>query len=181
MKRTSKAGEAIRSRVGSGFVAGITALLVMAFLVPAAFAQSGKVEKYSIVMKDYSYTPNKMTWHVGDTVQITLKNESTDKAHELLMGKDVNYSTDSFGKKYPDGWKTPLFTDASQVTFGEGTGIAELRADGPETVALNPKGGTVTYTLVVPDKVGTWQFGCFEENGSHFGDHNMKGTIEIVK
>ena len=147
----------------------------------AAFAQSGNVEKYSIVMKDYSYTPNSMTWHVGDTVQITLKNESTDKDHELLMGKDVNYSTDSFGKKYPDGWQTPLFTDASQITFGEGTGIAELRADGPETVALEPKGGTVTYSFVVPDKVGTWQFGCFEENGSHFGDHNMKGTVEIVK
>ena len=147
----------------------------------AAFAQSGNVEKYTIVMKNYSYTPDKMTWHVGDTVQITLKNESTDKDHELLFGKDVNYSTDSFGKKYPDGWKTALFTDISQVQFGQGTGIAELRADGPGTVALEPKGGHVTYTFVVPDKVGTWQFGCFEEDGSHFGDHNMKGTVEIVK
>ena len=179
--KTSQAGEVVRSKLGRGLVAGIAALLVMAFLVPAAFAQGGKVEKYTIVMKNYSYTPDKMTWHVGDTVEITLKNESPDKDHELLFGKDVNYSTDSFGKKYPDGWKTPLFTDASQVTFGEGTGIAELRADGPETVALEPKGGHVTYTFVVPDKVGTWEFGCFEEDGSHFGDHNMKGTVEIVK
>ena len=181
MKSASKSGASRRLRVGSGLVAGVAALLMMAFLLPAAFAQGGKVEKYTIVMKDYSYTPNKMTWHVGDTVQITLKNESTDKAHELLMGKDVNYSTDSFGKKYADGWKTPLFTDASQIQFLQGDGIAELRADGPETVALNPKGGHVTYTFTVPDKVGTWEFGCFEENGSHFSDHNMKGTIEIVK
>ena len=159
------------------------AVAVVGLLVAGstAFAQSGKVEKYTIVMKDYSYTPNKMTWHVGDTVEITLKNESTDKAHELLMGKDVNYSTDSFGKKYADGWQTPLFTDASQVQFGEGGDIAELRADGPETVALQPKGGHVVYTFTVPDKVGTWHFGCFEENGSHFSDHNMEGTIEIVK
>ena len=178
--KTSQAGEIVRSKLGRGLVAGIAALLVMAFLVPAAFAQGGKVEKYTIVMKNYSYTPNKMTWHVGDTVQITLKNESTDKDHELLFGKDVNYSTDSFGKKYPDGWKTPLFTDISQVQFGQGDGIAELRADGPGTIALEPKGGHVVYTFKVPDKKGTWQFGCFEEDGSHFGDHNMKGTVEIV-
>jgi plastocyanin len=163
------------------FVAWMAVLAGLFVAASTAFAQGGKVEKYTIVMKDYSYTPNKMTWHVGDTVQITLKNESTDKDHELLMGKDVNYSTDSFGKKYADGWKTPLFTDASQIQFLQGDGIAELRADGPETVALQPKGGHVTYTFTVPDKVGTWHFGCFEEDGSHFSDHNMEGTIEIVK
>ena len=162
------------------FVAWMAVFAGLFVAASTAFAQSGNVEKYTIVMKDYSYTPNKMTWHVGDTVQITLKNESTDKEHELLMGKDVNYSTDSFGKKFADGWKTPLFTDASQIQFVQGDGIAELRADGPETVALTPKGGHVTYTFKVPDKVGTWHFGCFEENGSHFSDHNMEGTIEIV-
>ncbi|MEJ2291023.1 MAG: hypothetical protein P8Y05_04830, partial [Deinococcales bacterium] len=129
------------------FVAWMAVLAGLFVAASTAFAQSGKVEKYTIVMKDYSYTPNKMTWHVGDTVQITLKNESTDKDHELLMGKDVNYSTDSFGKKFADGWKTPLFTDASQIQFLQGDGIAELRADGPETVALTPKGGHVTYTF----------------------------------
>ncbi|MEJ2359332.1 MAG: cupredoxin domain-containing protein, partial [Deinococcales bacterium] len=61
------------------FVAWMAVLAGLFVAASTAFAQSGKVEKYTIVMKDYSYTPNKMTWHVGDTVQITLKNESTDK------------------------------------------------------------------------------------------------------
>ncbi len=170
-----------RSKVNSGFV-GIAVLVLLAFLIPVASAQgTGKVEKFDIVMKDYSYTPNHMTWHVGDTVIITMKNESTDKAHELLFGKDVNYSTDSFGKKFADGWKTPLFTSVDQVRFTAGHDITELRADGPETIALAAKTGTVTYTFVVPDKVGQWEFGCFEEDGSHFQDHGMKGTVDIVK
>ena len=165
-------------KASSGFVVAIAAVLFFMVVGSAAFAAN---ETFNITMQDYSYTPNEMTWHVGDTVTITLTNNSTDKDHELLMGKDVNYSTDSFGNKYPDGWQTPLFTDLSQVTFVKGDGIAELRADGPGTVALIPKGGTVTYTFKVPNKPGQWQFGCFEENGSHFGDHNMKGTITIVQ
>lgn len=171
-----------RGKLSGGSGLGIAALVLLAFLLPAASAQgTGKVETYNIVMKDYSYTPNHMTWHVGDTVVINLKNESTDKAHELLFGKDVNYSTDSFGKKFADGWKTALFDSVSQVTFTAGHDVAELRADGPGTVALTPKTGTATYTFVVPDKVGAWEFGCFEEDGSHFADHGMKGTVDIVK
>ncbi len=168
-------------RVGkpsSGFVVGIAALFLFVVVGSAAFAAN---ETFNITMQDYSYTPNHMTWHVGDTVTITLTNKSTDKEHELLFGKDVNYSTDSFGKKFPDGWKTPLFDSVDQVTFVKGDGIAELRADGPGTVALVEKGGHVTYTFKVPDKPGKWEFGCFEEDGSHFGDHNMKGTVDIVK
>lgn len=157
-------------------------LMGLLMAVPAAFAQDNMQfdETYNISMKNYSYTPNEMTWHVGDLVKITLTNESTDKEHEMLVGKDVNYSTDDFGNKYPDGWQTTLFESMDQVTFGEGTGIAELRADGPGTVALDTKGGTVSFWFKVPDKKGDWQFGCFEEDGSHFGDHNMYGTIHIV-
>lgn len=171
-------GKHVPGKRGSGLVVGIAALLLFAAVGSAAFAAN---ETFNIVMKNYSYTPDHMTWHVGDTVTITLTNNSSDKDHELLMGKDVNYSTDDFGKKYPDGWQTALFDNLDQVTFVKGDGIAELRADGPGTVALVPKGGTVTYTFKVPNKPGQWQFGCFEENGAHFGDHNMKGTIDIVQ
>jgi len=178
----SKSPETPAMRRRLRLVALSVGMLGLLLAVPAALAQDTMQfdETYNITMKDYSYTPNQMTWHVGDLVKITLTNNSTDKEHEMLIGKDVNYSTDSFGNKFPDGWQTTLFENASEVTFGEGTGIAELRADGPGTVALETKGGTVSFWFKVPDKKGSWQFGCFEENGSHFGDHNMKGTIEIV-
>ncbi len=47
-------------------------------------------------------------------------------------------------------------------------------------ITLQDKGGAMTFTFTVPDKKGTWQYGCFEEDGSHFLDHNMKGAVEIV-
>ncbi len=172
----------LRGRLSSGLIVGVAALFFVGLVGPSALAQgTGKVESYTIVMKNYSYTPDHMTWHVGDTVQITLKNDSADKSHEFLIGRDVKYSKDAFGKKYPDGFKTVLLDSRKLVSFGSGEKIAELQTDEAASAALEDQGGTVTLSFVVPDKVGKWTFGCFMENGSHFADHNMKGTIDIVK
>ncbi len=154
-----------------------SAILALLLLVPAAFAAN---ESYDIVMKNYSYTPDHMTWHVGDTVTLTLTNNSTDKTHEIMFGKgDLHYETDSFGAKHPHGWTTKLFDNPGELHFMKGQKIEELMAAMP-MITLEDKGGAMTFTFTVPDKKGTWNFGCFEENGSHFTDHNMKGTIEIV-
>ena len=153
------------------------AALTLLAIVPAAFAAN---ESYDIAMKDYSYTPDHMTWHVGDTVTITLTNNATDKTHEIMFGKgDLNYETDSFGQKHPHGWTTKLFDSPDQLHFMKGEKIEELMAAMP-MITLQPKGGTMTFSFTVPDKKGTWNYACFEENGSHYADHNMKGTIEIV-
>ena len=153
-----------------------TALTLLA-IVPSAFAAN---ERYDVVMKDYSFTPDHMTWHVGDTVTITLTNNATDKTHEIMFGKgELNYETDSFGAKHPHGWTTKLFDSPDQLHFMKGQKIEEVMAAMP-MITLQPKGGTMTFTFTVPDKKGTWNYACFEENGSHYADHNMKGTIEIV-
>ncbi len=137
-------------------------------------------ESYTIVMTDFSFEPDHMTWHVGDTVTIKLVNNSTDKTHEIMFGKgDLNYETDSFGKKYPHGWTTMLFDSPDQLHFMMGKKVEELMAAMP-MITLQDKGGAMTFTFTVPDKKGTWQYGCFEEDGSHFLDHTMKGTVEIV-
>lgn len=153
------------------------AALTLLTIASAAFAAN---ESYNIVMTDYAYTPDHMTWHVGDTVTIKLTNNATDKTHEIMFGKgDLAYETDSFGAKHPHGWTTKLFDSPGQLHFMMGAKIDELMAAMP-MIRFQPKGGTMTFTFTVPDKKGTWQYGCFEENGSHFTDHNMKGTIEIV-
>lgn len=155
----------------------LAAALTLLAIAPAAFAAH---ETYTIVMTNYKYTPDHMTWHVGDTVTIKLVNNSTDKTHEIMFGKgQLNYETDNFGKKYPHGWTTKLFDNPDQVHFMMGQGIEELMAAMP-MITLQAKGGTMTFTFTVPDKKGTWEFGCFEEQGAHFVDHNMKGTIDIV-
>ena len=153
------------------------ATLALFSIAPAAFAAN---ESYDIVMTDYNYAPDHMTWHVGDTVTLTLENNSTSKTHEIMFGKgDLNYETDSFGQKHPHGWQTKLFDGPGQLHFMKGQKIEELMAAMP-MITLEPKGGTMTFSFTVPDKKGTWNYGCFEENGSHFADHNMGGTIEIV-
>jgi len=157
--------------------AALAAALALLAIAPAAFAAD---QTFAIVMADYSFTPDHMTWHVGDTVTIELTNNATDKDHEIMFGKgELNYETDDFGQKHPHGWQTKLFDSAGQLHFMMGENIAELMAGMP-MITLQPKGGTMTFSFTVPDKKGTWQFACFEENGSHFADHDMKGTIEIV-
>lgn len=158
-------------------VALAAASLTLLAVMPAAFAAN---ENYTIGMTDYSFEPDHMTWHVGDTVTIKLVNNSTDKTHEIMFGKgDLNYETDSFGKEYPHGWTTKLFDSPDQIHFMMGQKVEELMAAMP-MITLQEKGGAMTFTFTVPDKKGTWQYGCFEENGSHFVDHNMKGTVDIV-
>jgi plastocyanin len=46
-------------------------------------------------------------------------------------------------------------------------------------VELNP-GGAATISFVVPDKPGTWEYGCFAESGQHYAN-GMKGTVTIVR
>jgi len=186
MSMNPQVSERTKTRRIRTMVRLVAALLGLGMLAGAgAFAtniQTGQnVKKITIVEKDYSFTPNHLDLTAGETVRITLVNKSTDKTHEFLMGKDVKYSTDNFGKKYANGWKTPLLGKDAQVIWGEGKRIEELQIDEPSQAALEDKGGTVTFQFKVPDKPGNWMFGCFEEKGSHFTDHNMKGTITIHK
>ncbi len=57
-----------------------------------------------------------------------------------------------------------------------------LQAGGFELAKDSPKGPTpqLTISFVVPDKVGTWHYACFEEKGAHYTKHHMVGTITIV-
>jgi plastocyanin len=48
----------------------------------------------------------------------------------------------------------------------------------PPTVAPSSKPTRVTFT-VPTDKVGTWTFGCFQEQGQHFDD-GMEGTLIVA-
>lgn len=100
-------------RMRLGALAG-AALALLAIASTALAAD----QTFTIDMKDYSYTPDQMTWHVGDTVTITLTNTSTAKTHEIMFGNgDLNYETDAFGQKHPHGWQTKLFDGPDQVHF----------------------------------------------------------------
>jgi len=55
----------------------LAALAVLA--LPLAWAQSssgGTTERYTITESDYTYKPDQMTWHVGDTVVLSAPSRS---------------------------------------------------------------------------------------------------------
>ena len=159
---------------------GMTLLAAPFALADTSIQVGTHVKKITITETDYSFSPSHLTFTAGQTVRITLVNKSSDKTHEFLMGKGLKHCKDNFGKTYACGWKTPLIPQDSQVIFGQGHGIDELQVDQPSQVALLDQGGTVTMQFTVPkNAAGDWQFGCFEQKGSHFTDHGMKGTITV--
>ncbi|MEJ2291111.1 MAG: hypothetical protein P8Y13_03765 [Deinococcales bacterium] len=169
------------ARLGLGAVLALGLLAAAAPMASATSLPNGSnVKTFTLVEKDYSFTPNHMTWKVGETVRITLKNEAkTNTTHEFMMGKNLKTCTSSFGSSYPCGWKQPLIASDTNVVWGQGKGIADLQVDEPAHAALN-QGGSVTMQFKVPDKPGTWQFACFEQKGEHY-KKGMKGTITIKK
>jgi plastocyanin len=169
---------------------------IVVLALPLAFAQSssgGKTEHYTITESDYTYKPDQMTWHVGDTVVLTVKNTSPKDAHMFMMGKKpLNMVKSSFGKTFPKGWGDTLLSSDSQVSFSNAQGVMMKNpspggTSQPGAVALKEadkvSGGQahVTITFKVPDKVGTWHYACFEQKGQHYTSHHMVGTIKIVK
>lgn len=168
-----------------GAVLGVVALGLGAassgVAVPGRAAPAEQPTKITVTMTNYKFTPDKLTLKVGERVELTLVNKSEDKTHEFLMGRDVKKSKDKFGKLYSDGFKTSLIDSRAAVTFGEGETIEELQADLPASAALEKRGGSLTMEFTVPNKPGKWLYGCFQENGSHWDDHHMKGEIDIVR
>ncbi len=174
----------------------LVAVILASLALPLAFAQSssgGKTEHYTIKESDYTYKPDQMTWHVGDTVVLDIENSSPKDAHMFMMGKKpLNMVTSSFGKSFPKGWGDTLLSSDSQVSFSNAQGVMMKNpspggTSQPGAVALQEadkvSGGQahVTITFKVPDKVGTWHYACFEQKGQHYTSHHMVGTIKIVK
>jgi len=177
---TPRKGRLARIIVGLAVLIGMTLVAAPFALADTSIQVGNNVKDITIVEKDYSFTPNQLTFTAGQTVRITLVNKSTDKTHEFLMGKNLKKCKDNFGKTYACGWQNPLIPKDSMVIYGQGHGIDELQVDQPSQVALLDKGGTVTMQFTVPkNAAGDWQFGCFEQKGSHFTDHGMKGTIKV--
>ena len=75
---------------------------------------------------------------------------------------------------------------AGKATF---TGISPKSVIAPDPMGpmeamtgfmpLLGKPSQLTFSFIVPDKPGTWTYGCFQQTGQHFAN-GMKGTITIL-
>jgi plastocyanin len=188
----------------------VVSTVVTVGLVGGAYAWEGTRApaegngKYTIVMTDYRFAPDKMTWRVGQRVTITLINKSESippKPHEFMVGR-VNRTDDTiFGVRYEDGYKTPFF-DGVKIKLISGSGLTMLMAGKAIFTGISPKSviapgpmgpmeemtgfmpllgepSQLTFSFIVPDKPGQWTYGCFQQSGEHFAN-GMKGTITIL-
>ena len=76
--------------------------------------------------------------------------------------------------------KMPMEEGTRVVLAGAHAEAMEMGMEGPHgaMVMLNPT-AEATLTLTIPsDKVGTWVFGCFQEEGLHF-DSGMRGVLIV--
>ncbi len=141
---------------------------------------------------DYGFHPRHITWRVGDTVTISLHNASPTHWHEMMIGRgfdDTPYVVGpvhmQFGQDFWDGvhvtmshaYKVDNFVpNKAVVTF---VGPKPFATEGGNFSPTLEPGGSLDLTFTVPNKPGTWQYGCFVQQFMHY-IAGMHGTITIL-
>lgn len=190
----------------------LVASLVAAALVAAGVAWSAAKTppagptQTTIVMTDYQFSPNHLTWHVGDRVTLTVVNRSQaqpPKPHEIMFGRGPMQKDGPFGPVQGDGFQTALLAGVA-IDIQQGSDLTMLMAPGSQLSGVDPQsvltpearqmgmgemmnqfmavfspGASLTLSFTVPDKPGDWEFGCFQQDGQHFLN-GMHGTISIL-
>lgn len=173
----------------------------------AARASAVQGHHYYIHMTDYAFSPAHMTWIVGEKVTVTLINDSGShppKAHEWMLGQHPNTEEGAFGQKVAEGFQNPFFKGVTINIDGGGglqmMGAGPAKFSGKKPMTLLTKKarnsmnmekmagfmpllggkGRVTFSFTVPDKPGTWTYGCFQQSGQHFLN-GMRGTVDVRK
>ncbi|MCY0880184.1 MAG: hypothetical protein OWU84_14755 [Firmicutes bacterium] len=181
----------------SGFVAmfGRTALVAAARNFWRSPAAAGVIHLYAL---DYYYVPNYMTWRVGERLQVVFHNQSPTHWHEWTIGRPhpTREYVPPFGMLNGDGWVHDFWTGV-QVTLSDPVGVdsfvpnqALVRYVGPRnryriatggdfSPTLKP-GGSLRLSFVVPDKPGTWHYGCFVQDAIHYRI-GMRGILHVVR
>lgn len=164
-----------------GLALGAAAALALAGASPAAAA--GKVQRLTLVMKEFSYTPSTLHLKAGERVILTIKNEGQVE-HEWVAGQGLVNTTDE------KGFKTDLFALLKPRVTGREYELEKVSArpsskdtaEGENAKRLSTEidvepGGSATLRFTVPASAkGQWDMGCFLPG--HY-ESGMKGTIVI--
>ncbi|OWX97193.1 hypothetical protein [Thioclava sp. IC9] len=182
----------------------VLAVLTGSMVVWANNTRPADRTHFTIHMLDYEFEPAHMVWHVGETVTVTLVNDSEAhprKAHEWMVGRGPNLKDTVFGPRHVDGFHVPFFKDVDvKVVSGHdlvmfmggaahlsGVPVKDVLRKGPmgpmeEMSGFMPlldASGQLTISFKVPDKPGQWTYGCFQQSGQHFVN-GMRGTIDVI-
>jgi hypothetical protein len=132
------------------FISVIIAILLIVgsvFGINSRSATANQPNHFTIDMTDYEFTPNTMTWHVGNIVTLTVKNDSQSIAgtnHEFMIGRNPNTGNEGFGKTITDGFETDFF-DKMNVKILSGSRVLMVQPGTAHLTGINPKKTLASY------------------------------------
>lgn len=155
-----------------------------------------------------NFSPGTITLTAGQHVRIMVENHGM-KNHEFMIGRNVMYTEagapNGFEVDFFEGIEdqvqvtlgdsASLMIDGETVMMGgmgegEESGMHDMEGMGEEEgmamhmgwMLESPMGSgmTVIEFTVPADRVGEWEMGCFEDNGTHYDD-GMRGTVTVVQ
>lgn len=149
---------------------------VMVLLLGACGGGTPEPVSIDIDMKEYSFTPDKLDFKVGQQVTLNLTN-SGQLQHEIMFGREVVTMDNR-----PAGYSVDMFEAGGvqpEVTqVGEPEEMEEEMHEG--FMVASPVGGTATIKFTVTEgMLGEWEIGCFEQEGVHY-DAGMKGSVTVT-
>jgi uncharacterized cupredoxin-like copper-binding protein len=149
----------------------LAVVVLLGLLVPAA-AGGAPAQKITITMRDFSYTPDRVTLQAGVLVDITLVNKGK-VAHEFMV-----YTRPTAGmmmKKMHEWAEDKSYFRNLQVQVAEGPGI-EVERKGQTVVEIKVGSGRSTVVRFTPARKGTFEMACLIEGHYEAG---QKGTLTV--
>ncbi len=140
-------------------------------------ASAASVHKMTVVLKEFSITPSKLEWKVGENVELTIRNEG-QVAHDWMAGSGpVNTQEEKGYRKDLVALLKPKEAGRqwNPIRVGQPSKIDSIKRLSAG-VEIEP-GGEVTLRFTVPASAkGEWEMACLITG--HY-ESGMKGTIVI--
>ena len=147
---------------------GLSAFLVSLSLGAVA---GGAAQQIPITMRDFSYTPDRITLQAGVPVEITLVNRGKVK-HEFIVYPMPKAGMS--GIRLHEWAEDNSYFKGLQVVV-EGRGI-EVERKGPSVVEIQVGAGKSAVVKFTPAKKGTFEFACLIDGHYEAG---QKGSLTV--
>ncbi len=146
----------------------IAVVVVLTFLMTTGATGAAKVQQVTITMRDFSYSPSRVTLVAGVPAEITLVNKGK-VAHEFMvytMPKSMGMMGGEQGHEWVE--KTNYFHMVSVSVTG-----GKVRRHQGDFMELNVPAGKSATLRFTPQKKGTFEMGCMIENHYEAGQHGV--------